>query len=159
MVRECVPIFIHELRRIWQTNERGMGEWVSNSSKPENKDRIKEPTVKYFVKFICTDRYNKVLLLHYQSRDKINTKTTISERHIFTTINMIVSFNIFEMFKFVFDNSKSENLIFKSYISHNTTSLNVQWECSSTFKTVKTYQVQTCTKFQEKSLSRMFMEM
>ena len=30
------------------------------------------------------------------------------------------------MFKFVFDVSKKKNLIFKSYISHNTTGLNVQ---------------------------------
>ena len=137
-------------------NERDKGAWVSDSSQPENIKIVQrnQPWSNLFIVFVLID-ITKVLLLHYRSRDKINTNTTIAERDIITTSNITYILQRFLKCLNLFSISprKSENLIFKSYISHNTTSLKVQWECSNTFRTVKTYQVQTCTKFQEKSLN------
>ena len=137
MVREWVRFLFTSCEES-QTKERDKGEWVSDSSKPESIKIVQrnQPWSNLFIVFVLID-IRKVLLLHYRSRNK----------------NEMKCLNLFSI-----SPRKSENLIFKSYISHNTTSLNVQWECSNTFRTVKTYQVKTCTKFQEKSLSRMFMD-
>ena len=61
-----------------QTNELDKGAWVSDSSKLISN---------LFIVFVLID-ITKVLLLHYRSRDKINTNTTIVERDIITTSNM-----------------------------------------------------------------------
>ena len=155
MVREWVRFLVTSCEES-QTNERDKGAWVSDSSQPENIKIVQrnQPWRNLFIAFVLIDK-TKVLLLHYRSRDKINTNTTIAERDIITTSNITYILQLFLKCLNLFSISprKSENLIFKSYISHNTTSLNVQWECSNTFRTVKTYQVQTCTKFQEKSLN------
>ena len=155
MVREWVRFLFTSCEES-QTKERDKGEWVSDSSKPESIKIVQrnQPWSNLFIVFVLID-IRQVLLLHYRSRDKINTNTTIAERDIITTSNITYILQLFLKCLNLFSISprKSENLIFKSYISHNTTSLNVQWECSNTFRTVKTYQVQTCTKFQEKSLN------
>ena len=72
-----------------QTNELDMGAWVSDSSKPENIKIVQrnQPWSNLFIVFVLID-ITKVLLLHYRSRDKINTNTTIVERDIITTSNM-----------------------------------------------------------------------
>ena len=155
MVREWVRFLFTSCEES-QTKERDKGEWVSDSSKPESIKIVQrnQHWSNLFIVFVLID-IRKVLLLHYRSRDKINTNTTIAERDIITTSNITYILQRFLKCLNLLSISprKSENLIFKSYISHNTTSLNVQWECSNTFRTVKTYQVQTCTKFQEKSLN------
>ena len=89
-------------------NERDKGAWVSDSSQPENIKIVQrnQPWSNLFIVFVLID-ITKVLLLHYRSRDKINTNTAIAERDIITTSNMQAS-TFFEMFKFVFDISKKK---------------------------------------------------
>ena len=88
MVREWVRFLFTSCEES-QTNERDKGAWVSDSSQPENIKIVQrnQPWSNLFIVFVLIDR-TKVLLLHYRSRDKINTNTAIAERDIITTSNM-----------------------------------------------------------------------
>ena len=88
MVREWVR-FLFTSSEESQTKERDKGEWVSDSSKPESIRIVQrnQPWSNLFIVFVLID-IRKVLLLHYRSRDKINTNTTIAERDIITTSNI-----------------------------------------------------------------------
>ena len=88
MVREWVRFLFTSCEES-QTNERDKGGWVSDSSQPENIKIVQrnQPWSNLFIVFVLIDR-TKVLLLHYRSRDKINTNTAIAERDIITTSNM-----------------------------------------------------------------------
>lgn len=88
MVREWVRFLFTSCEES-QTRERDKGERVSDSSKPENIKIVQrnQPWSNLFIVFVLID-ITKVLLLHYRSRDKINTNTTIAERDIITTSNM-----------------------------------------------------------------------
>ena len=89
MVREWVRFLFTSCEES-QTNERDKGEWVSDSSKPENIKIVKrnQPWSNLFIVFVLID-ITQVLLLHYRPRD-----TTIAERDIITTSD-IVSFKVF----------------------------------------------------------------
>ena len=88
MVREWVRFSFTTCEES-QTNERDKGAWVSDSSQPENIKIVQrnQPWSNLFIVFVLID-ITKVLLLHYRSRDKINTNTTIAERDIITTSKM-----------------------------------------------------------------------
>ena len=88
MVREWVRFLFTSCEES-QTKERDKGEWVSDSSKPESIKIVQrnQPWSNSFIVFVLID-IRKVLLLHYRSRDKINTNTTTAERDIITTSKM-----------------------------------------------------------------------
>ena len=108
MVREWVRFLFTSCEEL-QTKERDKGEWISDSSKPESIKIVQrnQPWSNLFIVFVLID-IRKVLLLHYRSRNKINTNTTIAEREIITTSNITYTSTFFEMFKFVFDISKKK---------------------------------------------------
>ena len=95
MVREWVRFLFTSCEES-QTKEQDKGEWVSDSSKPESIKIVQgnQQWSNLFIVFVLID-IRKVLLLHYRSRDKINTNTAIAERDIITTSNITLYFNVF----------------------------------------------------------------